>query len=715
MPNKKNIKILVSTHKPSVLLKNDFIVPIHVGRAAAQEKIQQGALSQNDYNWLANNMIGDDTGENISSLNERFCELTATYWAWKNYDRLGNPDYVGFMHYRRYFIFDENYKRKFPEFEVFPRIEGSYLEALNIDPENISRVAGDYDFLITDWVQLPPNNYEQYRKSPAHKIETIDCALEIIQKDHPRYAQVAYDYFHKMDKSLFCNMFVAKKEIFFEYCEWIFDILFKVDKQTDYTNDTVGQRRACGFLAERLTGIFFYELMLKKKKSFRLLPVAFIENPDRESDVTPAFGGSAKNINICFSTDNNYAPYLGVAIKSVIEHSSKEFNYDIFILDSNISKQNKSLILKIAEGYENFSIRFVDVNRHLADIPKSILYTHHHFAVPTYFRFFIPLIFKNYEKILYLDCDLVVKRDVAELYQLSVDGCLLRASRDIEASRLARHDEKFKDYLLNKLEIDEPSHYFNAGVSLFNIRQMVKENITEKLINKLSKIGTPCWVDQCVLNSTCHKQVKYFDLKWNVNWQIPLNCPDLVNSLRAADYYEFSAAYNSPYIVHFAGDIKPWKNPKFPLADNFWQYARQTPFYEIILQQNLPVTYQAPTQTGLDQQTQTNIRNYKYNSIKYKIYRVLAKIHPLRRKRAHYEKKRLAYKELLLSSKKALRRLDAQTQKNIRDYNYNSAKYRTYRILSKIHPGPKMRQHYQKKQAKYRELLQDARKAIEVR
>ena len=100
-----NIKILVCYHKKDFLFKNDILVPIHCGRAVAKQKHKDGQISDDDYNWLNANMLGDDTGENISELNREVNEMTAIYWAWKNYDKLGNPDYIGLCHYRRLFNF----------------------------------------------------------------------------------------------------------------------------------------------------------------------------------------------------------------------------------------------------------------------------------------------------------------------------------------------------------------------------------------------------------------------------------------------------------------------------------------------------------------------------------------------------------------------------------------------------------------------------------
>ncbi|WP_086244790.1 DUF4422 domain-containing protein [Campylobacter devanensis] len=103
--NNLTVKILIAYHKPAPLIKSDIFVPIHVGRSVAKEASKDGVISDEDLKWLKDNMIRDDTGNNISYLNRSFCELTAIYWAWKNYDKLENPDYIGLCHYRHFFQF----------------------------------------------------------------------------------------------------------------------------------------------------------------------------------------------------------------------------------------------------------------------------------------------------------------------------------------------------------------------------------------------------------------------------------------------------------------------------------------------------------------------------------------------------------------------------------------------------------------------------------
>ena len=81
--NLTTVKILISYHKPAVLLKDEVLTPIHVGRALATESSKDGSMSEEDYKWMLDNMIGDDTGDNISHLNRTLNKLTSMYWAWK--------------------------------------------------------------------------------------------------------------------------------------------------------------------------------------------------------------------------------------------------------------------------------------------------------------------------------------------------------------------------------------------------------------------------------------------------------------------------------------------------------------------------------------------------------------------------------------------------------------------------------------------------------
>ncbi len=543
---KPSIKILVGYHKPATLIKDDVYVPIQLGRAIESEPAFDGQLSEEDIAWLHENMIGDDTGENISKENRKCSELTGMYWAWKNYDKLGNPDYIGFMHYRRHFVFKDREKDILGADIVLPKLE-----------------------------KLPLTLYEHYRQE--HHIEDLDLALEIIKQDFPEYAPYIPKLFTEQ-KALLCNMFVMKKAIFFEYMEWLFAIIAKVDLQTDYEKYSYYNHRMWGFLSERIF-ILFIEKKNKEHKSILHVAIQVKDNTDIPREVKPTF--QKNNIPVVFSSDDNYAPYLGVAICSLIMNSSLEHNYDIFVLDGGISLPHKKRLKAMEQ--ENISIRFIDIDPYLRGIDKSIFYLCSHPTLATYFRFFIPQIFKSFQKVIYLDCDMVIETDISKLYHIDIGDNLLGAVEDIGIMYINYHNFGIDKYLQNILGLCDGEPYFQAGTLIYNISLMLKENITEKCIITLAKIQKPRMPDQCILNAVCKKKVYFLDWDWNVMWHIPMVDKGFEKKLSIKNYKKYMNSREYPNIIHFSHSIKPWKNPEYEMADRFWKYATEGWREEILL------------------------------------------------------------------------------------------------------------------------------------
>ena len=237
------IKILIAYHKRSTLFKDDVLTPIHVGRAIANK-------NGPDYQWLLDNMIGDDTGDNISSKNASYNELTALYWAWKNYDKLGNPDYIGLMHYRRHLIFNPDDKSIVKNIN---KIKDDYFDVIQYTKEHLETLLTRYDFIYNRG--HVSSVYEQYKNH--HRIEDLDLAIKILKRKYPSYSATANKYMKK-SYGCFANMFILPKKEFFKYCEFIFSIISEFESKVDLTN-----RRL--FISERLTGIFIEKLSKKMK------------------------------------------------------------------------------------------------------------------------------------------------------------------------------------------------------------------------------------------------------------------------------------------------------------------------------------------------------------------------------------------------------------------------------------------------------------------
>lgn len=586
---KPRVKILISYHKPAVLLKDEVLTPIHVGRALATQSSKDGSMSEEDYKWMLDNMIGDDTGDNISHFNRTLNELTAIYWAWKNYDKLGNPDYIGFMHYRRHLNFNIDKKYKENEWGLIDNdiIDDDYINDYHLKADYINKLVGKYDILVAKkWNTnnaKSKNNYEHYKNNKAKLfIEDYNKALSILEEKYPNYKKDIKDYNYSK-YGYYTNIFIMKKEIFFDYSEWLFSILDNLDKSKKERNSFENIR---SYYSEWLFGIYLFNLIRTKNYKILELQRTFVFNLDIAIDFYPKF---EKGIRICLASDNNYAPYLAVSIKSLIENANKNEFYEIYILNDNIETSNKNRILEMSK--DKIYIRFIEINKYIKSNVKNKFYVWGHFSRSVYSRFFIPRIFKHFDKILYLDCDLIILDDIAKLYNLKfIKNELLLAAHDtIMRLNTLKTDGSFKywqNHLNSILKLKNINNYFQSGVLLLNVEKLIKYNYTEKCIDVLTRIGNPLYVDQDILNVVCEDKIGFIDLNWNVEWCIPIYYSKEEIEFFEKNVYSFYKVYDNPKIMHYCGHEKPWTNPNYPKANLWWKYARMTDFYEEIIYNN---------------------------------------------------------------------------------------------------------------------------------
>lgn len=301
------------------------------------------------------------------------------------------------------------------------------------------------------------------------------------------------------------------------------------------------------------------------------------------------------SVCICFALDNNYIPYLSVAIKSIIENSSDDNFYEIYILENDILNHNKSKILSLTKG--NIYIKFININLYILNYGKNIFKSKLHITIETYYRFFVPRIFKNFEKILYLDPDILVLSDIAELYN-KINDKMIYAVKDVGIIQFLFNENKnsknnvplYKDYLQNKLKLQNPYNYFNAGILLLNIQKLLEFDFEKKCIEKLKNTKNYIYMDQCILNSLLQNEVEFIDFSWNM--QINNGKENyLENELPEDTYNDFIKAFDNPKIIHYCSHKKPWNNYN-TITDTektnlWWKYASVSPFYNEIASTNI--------------------------------------------------------------------------------------------------------------------------------
>ena len=635
------LKLIISYHKPAYLLKDDVFFPVHGGRDIALQRNKDGKLNPDDYQWLVDHLTGDNTGENISRYNREFGELGALYWAWKHYDEIGNPDFVGLMHYRRHFIFHED---KHPIcFLPFP--DKNYLKTLHYDSKNIQDLLNKYDVFAPIVHHTNCWNaqsvYQQYLEGPQHDISDLETAVKILKKKYPKLAKTADAYIHGNQAYLF-NMFIMKRELFMDFAPFLFDILLELHKTVDYSGRSQEGIRAMGFVAERLTGIYLTYLKQQGKK-MQCLPVAYLMNTDLEKDIEPAF--SDNNVPVILPCDNNYVPFLGVTLHSLLAHTSADKNYDIFVLSSQISPDNQNRLKELVKGRTNVSLRFCDMDLMMAKFKVSFP-VYAYYTASTYFRFFAPVLFKNFDKVIYLDSDMIILDDVAKLMAYDLKDTLIGACRDAEANRwrLGPHKYELKKYD-QEIGLKHPENYFQAGTLIFNIRQMIKENTMKQFFEQLKIDKKLLCLDQDVLNIVCQGRVTYIDMAWNIEWITQIRAENLSKELSMDMYDAYTKALQHPRIIHYCDDIKPWREPSRPLAQIWWQYARQTAFYEEIIFNNVPKTISQVDMAPIHQHLK-DIAHLPKEKWLYQKYKIMSKITFGKKKKKYKEKKKKLKKHL---------------------------------------------------------------------
>ncbi len=271
-------------------------------------------------------------------------------------------------------------------------------------------------------------------------------------------------------------------------------------------------------------------------------------------------GGTGKKkgvIPIFFATDDNYLPFLAVTLESIWENSSHEYDYEMYVLNSGVRGEYEEKILRY--NREGFHISFVDVSEKLKGI-ASKLFMRDYYTATTYFRVFIAGMFPQYDKAFYFDCDLVILGDIAELYELNLDGYML-AGAPCEG---VNSFEVYKRYVAEVGGVD-PDYFFNAGMLLMNLKAFREQGFYDQFADLLGKYKFVVIQDEDYLNVLCQDKTLRLPRAWN-------KTPVANDILPREDLR----------IVHYLMTWKPWHYTDIPYQEYFWEYAAKTEFYDLL-------------------------------------------------------------------------------------------------------------------------------------
>lgn len=267
-----------------------------------------------------------------------------------------------------------------------------------------------------------------------------------------------------------------------------------------------------------------------------------------------------KEIPIFFAIDSSYVPFVSVAIKSISENSSKDYDYKIIILHQELSKENKQDIMELET--KNLKIRFVSMDKGLESITdrKENKLRCDYFTLTIYYRLFIPEMFPEYDKGIYIDSDVVANGDISKLYNIDLGDNIIGACMDNSIKDI----EPLVKYVQGAVGV-KMEEYINSGMLLMNIEEMRKNKFSAKFLELLNKYHFDSVApDQDYINAICNGRIKYLDEEWDT----------MPNDARKE--------LESPQIIHYNLFLKPWCYDNIQYEDYFWKYAKKTKFYDII-------------------------------------------------------------------------------------------------------------------------------------
>lgn len=279
-------------------------------------------------------------------------------------------------------------------------------------------------------------------------------------------------------------------------------------------------------------------------------------------------------MNVLYSSDNNYAQHMGVSIWSLLENNSEFNTINIYIIENEISIQNKNRLNQIEKEFVNAKIHYIPFSQynHLLNLNMPW-----YISISAYARLFVDSALPNtVHRVLYLDCDTLVCGSLYELWNYDLHKNIVGAVQDTVGDNSKR-----------QLGLNVTQKYFNSGMLLLDLDMWRQLKMEQKCINFINQYqGNVHHHDQGVLNSLLYDKVEIVPMKFNV---ITIHYFFNIKKIRKfykehAEFYtdkEIDEAKNKPVILHFTPSLtsRPWvKGCKHPLRNKYWDNLEKTPW-----------------------------------------------------------------------------------------------------------------------------------------
>ena len=298
--------------------------------------------------------------------------------------------------------------------------------------------------------------------------------------------------------------------------------------------------------------------------------------------ITSMFGGFSKvkaentginKIPIAMATDNNYVYPTIVAMTSMLENKKESTYLDFHIMISGqVSEENRNRMSKLQELYGNCSVTLVDMKNAF----DSTYITSSYITKATYYRLLLPSILNQYDKILYLDGDIIVRKDLWEMYSIDLQDNYIGAVKDF--GQIVWTLQPWATDYAQRLGVREADQFINAGILIMNLNKMREDNLEKAFDEYIPTLETRRLIlnDQDVLNATCYDKIKFISPEYNAmqHFNPSFNYDTMPTLVDCYDMQEYKKACSDPTIIHYTSGDKPWKGNQGRFYNEWDKYRK---------------------------------------------------------------------------------------------------------------------------------------------
>lgn len=312
-------------------------------------------------------------------------------------------------------------------------------------------------------------------------------------------------------------------------------------------------------------------------------------------------------IPVIFAIDEKYTIPLTVTLVSLLENANEDTHYNIFVLtDNEFPTESKDTINLLTEHYNNCTINIITFEHEFDTIEFK-----YHFSKAICYRLMLSSLLPNIDKCIYLDCDIIVQKDLVELYNTDVSDYYLAGVKDIGV--IEALGQKHADLI----GIKDISQYINSGVLVFNLDKIRKDGIQTKFL-ALAYEKQFDYLDQDVFNSLCYNNIKHIQPKYNsvASWFRQTTSNEITYSSYISKYFtdsEMSDAINNNVILHYTTQIKPWTDKYSTFSEIWWKYYELSPLFKANLK--IIKKFYKGTQLALGNIIDKQLSVYKENMV----------------------------------------------------------------------------------------------------